>query len=118
MIGRLRESIFEALHALSARLHRPRRPGRSAVKGCMQNVIVVKPPDPMFVQALFILKDDYFTNSALSSQELLMQAKDAARQYVDQTVPPARPRISPWLLIPLAALPIIALTILLVSKLI
>lgn len=52
------------------------------IKGNIQNVIVVKPQNRMFSQAMFILNDDYVRQSSLSSQELLRQAREAAGEYV------------------------------------
>ena len=70
---------------------RSRRSCRSSrLKGRMQNIIVVKPPNPMFRQAVFFLRDDYFFSSDISRAELLEQAKDAACGYVQKTVPEER----------------------------
>lgn len=68
-----------------------KRSPRSEVrlKGKMQNIIVVKPPNPMFRQAVFFLRDDYFLSSDISRTELLNQAKAAAEGYVSHNVPPA-----------------------------
>lgn len=62
------------------------------VHGNMRRVIVVHPPDPMFTEAMFILKDDYFQNPGLSRQELLKQAKEAAGDYVEERFPTFRVR--------------------------
>jgi len=53
-----------------------------AVRGNMGRVILITPPDPMFSQAMFILRDDYFQTPGLSRQELLTQARSAAEDYV------------------------------------
>ncbi len=62
------------------------------MKGCMRNMIVVKPPDPRFTEALFILRDDYFQNTALSRGELLRQARSAAGDCARSIAPPVRRR--------------------------
>lgn len=88
MTGRLRDGISEAWGRLADRL-RPRPRRAAAVKGCVRNVIVVKPGDRAFKEAVFILRDDYFSSPGLSRSSLLSQARDAARRYTD-TVAPAR----------------------------
>lgn len=97
MIFRLKERLSGIFSGLTARLRRP-PPRRAAVKGCMRNVIVVKPDDPIFREAVFILRDDYFSSSQLSRRDLLSQAKDAARNYTDEIVPPRSGSLLPVLL--------------------
>lgn len=87
MTGRLRDGISNAWAAVLTRL-RPAPRGGAAVKGCVKNVIVVKPGDPAFKEAVFILRDDYFSSSRLSRAALLSQARDAARRYTDSVAPP------------------------------
>lgn len=89
MTGRLRDRISDAWTAVSTRLSRPHR-GGAAVKGCVKNVIVVKPGDPAFREAVFFLRDDYFSSSRLSRALLLAQARDAARRYTDSVAPPRK----------------------------
>ena len=89
MTGSLRSRISDAWAAVLSRLSRPRR-GGAAVKGCVRNVIVVKPDDPAFREAVFILRDDYFSSSRLSRAALISQARDAARRYTDSVVPPRK----------------------------
>ena len=62
------------------------------LKGKMQNIIVVKPPNPMFRQAVFFLRDDYFLSSDISRTELLRQAQDAAAGFVSKEVPEVKSR--------------------------
>jgi hypothetical protein len=62
------------------------------IHGNMRRVIVVHPPDPMFTEAMFILKDDYFQSPGLSRQELLRQAREAASDYVADSFPSVRER--------------------------
>ncbi len=96
---RLRDRLLDVQSALylwgsrlsrRGRRHRERLP---VVRGNMRRVIVVQPPDPIFTQAMFILRDDYFQTPGVSSQELLKQARDAARDYVEEATPaaPVRP---------------------------
>ena len=94
MIYRVQNKLRRLLAAAAARLRRRRRPAVAQVKGCMRNVIVVKPPDPMFKEALFILREDYFTGEELNRQELMLQAREAAQSYTASLIPPARRRIS------------------------
>ena len=70
-----------------------RRETLPVVRGNMRRVIVVEPPDPMFSEAMFILRDDYFQTPGLSRQELLQQAQIAARDCVGTAAPrePRRP---------------------------
>ena len=97
---RLRHRAEELLSALRFSLSARRRERLShrretlpVVRGNMRRVIVVEPPDPMFSEAMFILRDDYFQTPGLSRQELLQQAKNAARDCVGTAAPrePRRP---------------------------
>ena len=92
---RLRHRAEELLSSLRFSLSARRRERLSrqretlpVVRGNMRRVIVVEPPDPMFSEAMFILRDDYFQTPGLSRQELLQQAKNAARNYVGSAAPP------------------------------
>ena len=99
MIYRLRHRAEELLSALRFSLSARRRERLSrreplpVVRGNMRRVIVVEPPDPMFSEAMFILRDDYFQTPGLSRQELLRQAQNAARDFVGTAAPrePGRP---------------------------
>lgn len=86
----LRSALAFWCGSLGRRRSREKLP---VVRGNMRRIIVVQPPDPMFTQAMFILRDDYFQTPGLSSQELLRQAREAARDCVDQVMPaaPVRP---------------------------
>lgn len=55
--------------------------------GNMRRVIVVSSPAPIFREAVFILKDDFFQTPGLSRRELMQQAKDAADGYIDAYMP-------------------------------
>ena len=89
------EELLAALRfSLSARRRERfsrRREALPVVRGNMRRVIVVEPPDPMFSEAMFILRDDYFQTPGLSRQELLQQAKNAARDYAG-AAPPREPQ--------------------------
>lgn len=95
MIYRLRHRVRDLLSALRFSLS-ARRQGRAfrrretlpVIRGNMRRIIVVEPPDPMFSEAMFILRDDYFQTPGLSRQELLQQAQNAARNYVGSAAPP------------------------------
>ncbi len=78
-----------------------RRPG--TLRGCMRNVIVVKPPDRRFREAVFILRDDYFLSEGIGEAELLRQAREAASEYVQESLPPVGIRL-PWALLGFALL--------------
>ena len=72
---RLRHRAEELLSALRFSLSARRRERLShrretlpVVRGNMRRVIVVEPPDPMFSEAMFILRDDYFQTPGLSRQ--------------------------------------------------
>ena len=94
---RLRHRAEDLLSALRFSLSAHRRQRFShretlpVVRGNMRRVIVVEPPDPMFSEAMFILRDDYFQTPGLSRQELLQQAKNAARDYAG-AAPPREPQ--------------------------
>lgn len=93
MIERIRRGIFDLLDALSARRCRrgqkkPRRaPQGGALRGNMRNVIVVHPPEGMFSEAVFILRDDYFTQFGVSRAALMRQAREAAEEYTRTALP-------------------------------
>lgn len=99
MMYRLRHRFTDLVSALTFSLDTKRRERLSCretlpvVRGNMRRVIVVQPPDPMFSEAVFILRDDYFQTPGLSRQELLRQAQRAARDCVGAGLPrePRRP---------------------------
>lgn len=51
-------------------------------RGRTHNVIVIRPKNEIFTQVIFIMKDDYFSTSALPQEELLQKARQAAGVYV------------------------------------
>ena len=94
MIYRLKHRVGDLLLALRFSLSARRREQLSrretlpVVRGNMRRVIVVEPPDPMFSEAMFILRDDYFQTPGLSRQELLRQAQNVAQDFVGRAEPP------------------------------
>ena len=52
---------------------------RPVLRGNMRRAIVIKTPDDMFAEAVFILRDDY--DPGISRGELLRQAKSAAEGH-------------------------------------
>lgn len=107
---RLGLSGFRAM--FSGRSRRRQSPPREVLKGRMQNIIVVEPPDPMFREAIFILKDEYLLKNDVSRTELLRQAREAAQSYTELVVPPRRRfNFKSFLLFVLTALIIIALSL-------
>lgn len=91
----------------SLRCRRGRRGGREelsvpVLRGNMRSVLVVPAPTPIFAQAVFILRDDYFSTPGLSHQELMRQAKSAANIYCGSFAPP-HPRRIPIALISAAS---------------
>lgn len=103
MMERLREGLWQLRQRLTAAKSSPgKKPESVPVKGNMQNIIVVKPGNKMFSQAVFVLSDEYVRQSRLSSQELLRQAREAAGEYSGLIAP--KPRRGIWLKTLLAVL--------------
>ena len=56
------------------------------VKGTSRRVIVVDSPDPkLFEQAIFIVKNEAFSQEGVTSQQLLGEACRIARKYTADT---------------------------------
>lgn len=77
MIEKIREKFFPLCGRNAAR----KLPG-AFLRGNAHHIIVVKAPNEIFTEAIFILRDDYFLNADESAEELLRQAKMAAREYI------------------------------------
>ena len=92
MIHRLRSRLAELF---SRRRRRPPARGQPEVRGTIRNLIVVRPRDPRFQEILFILRDDYFSDPGCDREELLRQAREAARAETGSVLPP-RPRFPFW----------------------
>ena len=109
----MRSRLRERVEGLLSRLRRPRRtePPAAALRGKARNVIVVKPRDSRFQEAIYILRDDYFSDPDRNREELLRQAREAARTETGNVLPPG-PRFPLWpaLLLLLGAALILKLT--------
>ena len=70
------------------------------VKGVSRRVVVVDSPDPqLFEQAIFIVRNDAFHRSGVTSQQVMAEAVEAAARYAG-TGPGRRCRaggLRPWL---------------------
>ncbi|MGM9661682.1 MAG: hypothetical protein ACI3WR_01145 [Oscillospiraceae bacterium] len=70
------------------------------VKGVSRRVVVVDSPDPqLFEQAIFIVRNDAFGRSGVSSQQVVAEAVEAASRYVRGTERSRRfslRRLPPW----------------------
>lgn len=62
------------------------------LRGNIRSVIVVKPDDPMFDQAVFILNEDYIRHRDEPARELMRQAKEAAAGCTQSYLPAKRRR--------------------------
>ena len=76
MIDRIRERFFAGRG-----IKRAEKQYHTALRGSAHNIIVVKAPNDIFTEAIFILRDDYYSEPSASSAELLRQAKEAAKGY-------------------------------------
>ena len=90
MIERLRSSL-RSISSLFASLRRAENHGdeKEVIQGSAGNVIIVKSPNTeYFKEAIFILCDDLFTRRGVTRQQLLREARRAARDYCDEHTPP------------------------------
>ena len=71
---------------------------RTMVKGTSRRVIVVDSPDPkLFEQAIFIVKNDAFTQEGITSQQILGEACRIARGCAPEPAEkPSLWRRMPW----------------------
>ena len=92
MSARLGERLRGMLHSVGALFRMPytgaAAESRPVLRGNMRRAIVVKTPDDMFAEAVFILRDDY--DPGVSRGELLRQAKCAAEGHAQRALPPHR----------------------------
>ena len=68
------------------------------VKGINRQVIVVKSPDPkLFDQAIFLLREDAFSDAAATPEQVIRQARQVADGYLrkNTVVGRAAARLSP-----------------------
>lgn len=80
--------FFYSLRMLLPRCRRYQEP-LPVVRGNMRRMLVLKPPGPVFQEAIFILRDDYFQTPGLSRNDLMLQARSAAASYLSSAVPRA-----------------------------
>lgn len=77
----------------------------AAVKGVSRRVVIVRSPDPeIFEEAIFFVRDDFLNSPGVSREELLLQARDAAGNYVQRNLGRAPRRIEPITWIRIAAI--------------
>ena len=90
MSRRFMGALKERLSLLFAR-PRSRKEFREkeVIRGSAGNVIIVKSPNTeYFKEAIFILNDDLFARRGVDGKQLLRQARQSARAYVSERVPP------------------------------
>ena len=59
------------------------------LRGKLRRAVVVPTPDPMFSEAVFILRDEALRDPGVSRDELLRQAARAAESYTEDDLPAA-----------------------------
>ena len=67
--------------------HAPRRVRPPRLRGKLRRAVVVPTPDPMFSEAVFILRDEALREPGVSREELLRQAARAAESYTEDALP-------------------------------
>ena len=67
--------------------HAPRRTLPPRLRGKLRRAVVVPTPDPMFSEAVFILRDEALREPGVSREELLRQAARAAESYTEDALP-------------------------------
>lgn len=72
----------------------------AVLKGRLRRVVVIKPADERFVEAIFILRDDYLGDPQADAAALLAEAREAAGVCAGKLCPPRRVPLWP---IPAAA---------------
>lgn len=89
--------------------------GQRTLKGVARRVVIVRsPPESVFEEAIFIVREDVARSGGVSREEVLSEARRAAGAYAGVPEPPA-PRWKFWafLAVSLAALAL-ALVIILI----
>ena len=91
------ERLRLRLGGLLRRLRRSPGKGRSrpVPQGRARSVIVLKPRDPRFQELICVLRDDVFSDPELDREELLRQAREAARAEAESLLPPGE-RLPLW----------------------
>ena len=62
------------------------------IKGVSHRIIVVKSPNRLFEEAIFIIRDDVFSDKGADSAAVIKEARRAANSYV-KSLPRERGRI-------------------------
>ena len=81
------------LRSLAGRVRRlfvARTPCRTVpprLRGKLRRAVVVPTPDPMFSEAVFILRDEKLRDPGVSRDELLRQAARAAESFTEDALP-------------------------------
>ena len=90
MSGRFMGALREHLSLFFARPRsRKEKKQKEVIRGSAGNVIIVKSPNTeYFKEAIFILCDDLFARRGVNRQQLMREARRAARDYVSERVPP------------------------------
>jgi hypothetical protein len=65
----------------------PRRTIPPRLRGKLRRAVVVPTSDPLFSEAVFILRDDALREPGVSRDELLRQAARAAESYTEDALP-------------------------------
>ena len=107
------ERLRLRLGGLLRRLRRSSGKGRSRPmpQGRARSVIVLKPRDSRFQEVICVLRDDAFSDPELDREELLRQAREAARAEAESFLAPGeRLPLWPAALLLLGALVILKLT--------
>lgn len=97
MMEKIREGLWYIKMRLSTAFSGRKSFGSQApasvkLRGNIRSVIVVKPDDPMFDQAVFILNEDYIRGRDEPAKELMRQAKEAAAGCAHSYLPVRRGR--------------------------
>ena len=79
MMERPRDRISSIFRPKS--IKKPNEPQRTLLRGNAHNVIVIKAPNDIFSEAIFILRDEYLSSPTGTRAELLRQARAAAAGY-------------------------------------
>ena len=90
MIGRIQERIWRLWHGRQKKSRRKPVLPYAPVKGSLKSMIVVKPENGVFSEAVFILSDEYLRSRKDLTQELLNQAGEAAAEYMQTVYLPRR----------------------------
>ena len=83
-------SLLRSLAGRIRRLFVARTPCRTVpprLRGKLRRAVVVPTPDPMFSEAVFILRDEKLRDPGLSRDELLRQAARAAESFTEDALP-------------------------------